>query len=340
MDWRQLLAKPQDWETIKSRADIVRRIRSFFRRRQFLEIQTPLLAPALIPESYLEIFETTVTNESGRQARAYLTPSPELWHKKLLVAGAARIFEITKSFRNTDGGSPRHNFEFTMLEWYRTGVDYCRTMRDCEQLVRALGGKRIDYQGARIRLDQSFERLTVAEAFSRWAKVRPEVLNDRQELVELAKRRGYQAEDADWETVFNLIFVREVEPRLGFGRPTLIYDYPASFAPLARPSARNPLVKERFELYLAGVELADGYSELTDFAVQAAEFEKEQKMRFRQEKISHPADADFLRALEVGLPPCSGVALGLDRLVMVLLDKKSLDEVILFSGREIFPFPE
>lgn len=339
MDWRELKKNPQKWELVRERAAIIARSRSFFSALDFLEVQTPLLVPSLIPESYLEVFTTTVKDGLGGERLAFLTPSPEMWHKKLLAAGAERIFEITKSFRNADGGTPRHNPEFTMLEWYRTRADYRRTMKDCEQLVQLLGGKEIRYQNTVIQLEPPFERLTVTEAFARWAKVDKQTLFDPEGLVRLAVNRGYTvSQKPDWETIFNLIYVKEVEPHLGIGRPTFLYDYPAAFAPLAKTSVVDSKVKERFELYLAGVELADGYSELTDAVKQKEEFASEQAKRHARGLQASLIDEDFLEALKEGLPVCSGVALGIDRLLMILLDKNSIDEVTLFTAREIFNF--
>jgi len=301
-----------DWQIIHQRAEVIDRIRTFFQKENFLEVQTPLLAPALIPESYLEVFETGLKNKTGKSQKAYLTPSPELWHKKLLAAGSGNIFEITKAFRNTDIGGSLHNPEFTILEWYRTKADYTDTMKDCENLIRFLVSpqKTLTYQDKSLELNQPFERLTVAEAFEKYAQATPD--ND-----------------------FEINYVKYVEPKLGQKKPTLIYDYPAQFAPLAKPNA-DGLTKQRFELYLFGIEIADAYTELTDAAEQRQQFEKEQAERRKLGRIAHPQDENFLKALESGLPECSGVALGIDRLVMILANQKNIHDVTLFPGADIF----
>ncbi len=308
MDWRKLKNHPQYWQIFQKRAEIIDKIRQFFKKEGFLEIQTPLLAPALIPESYLEVFETELKDKLGKKKRAYLTPSPELWHKKLLVAGAKKIFEITKSFRNTDLGGSLHVPEFTILEWYRTEADYKKTMDDCQNLIRFLVApkKTLTYQGKTIRVDELFEKITINEAFQKYGKTTP-------------------------EKDFEINYVKYVEPNLGWQRPTIIYDFPAKFAPLAKTSPQNPAIKQRFELYLFGKEIADGYTELTNPTQQAKEFKKEQKKRQELKKINHPTDTDFLSALKTGLPPCSGVALGIDRLVMILTNQTDIKKVILFS---------
>lgn len=339
MDWRRLKANPDHWQIFRLRAEIIGRIRQFFQQEGFLEVQTPILAPALIPESYLEIFETELWDKLGRKYRAFLTPSPELWHKKLLVAGAGRIFEITKSFRNTDLGGHFHNPEFTLLEWYRPGADYQTTMVDCEKLIRFVtqGQPKITYQKKTLDLSQPFERISVIEAFQRYAQIDETVLFDPKKLKKEAKDRDYRISDQDsWEEVFNLIYLQAVEPHLGQDRPTIIYDFPAPFAPLAKTNPCDPRVKERFELYLFGVELADGYSELTDPIEQERQFQKEAGRRKRLGKKHHPIDWDFITALKEGLPACSGVALGVDRLIMILADKTEIKDVILFSGEELF----
>jgi len=342
MDWSRLKSRPDYWQIFHLRAEIINWIRQFFQQEGFLEVQTPVLAPALIPESYLEVFETELWDKLGQKRRAFLTPSPELWHKKLLVAGSGNIFEITKSFRNTDIGGHFHNPEFTLLEWYRVGVDYRATMEDCERLLRFINHNinkesNLSYQGKTLNLAQPFERISVVEAFKKYADIDDQVLFDPDQLRAEAKKRGYRVSDQDdWEMVYDLIYLKEVEPHLGQERPTIIYDFPAQFAPLAKTSSQDPRVKERFELYLFGIELADAYNELTDPVEQEKQFRKEIELRKKLSKKDHPADWDFIEALKEGLPDCSGVALGIDRLVMIFANKTDINEVMFFAGEEIF----
>lgn len=318
MDWRKLKENKGGWQTFWFRAQVIDKIRAFFKKEGFLEVQTPSLSPSLVPESYLEIFETELRDKEGRKRAAFLTPSPELWHKKLLTADSGSIFEITKSFRNTDIGSPLHNPEFTLLEWYRTPADYLDTMADCEKLLRFLAGDKITYQGKDFDLVKPFERITVENAFAKYAPG--------------ADPFSLSSED------FSLIYVDKIEPNLGFPGPTIMYDYPAQFAPLAKTSKKDPRVKERFELYLSGIELADAYNELTDPIEQKEQFKKEAAERKKSGRTNHSVDWDFIEALKAGLSPCSGVALGIDRLLMILADKTDINEVILFGGKDIFPF--
>ena len=333
MDWRKLKSSPENWQIFRLRSELIKRIRAFFEKSGFLEAQTPVLSPALIPESYLEVFQTELKDKLGNSTLAFLTPSPELWHKKLLAAGSGNIFEITKSFRNTDLGGRFHLPEFTLLEWYRVGADYFKTMDDCQALIKsAVDQDKLTYQGETIDLKAPFEKISVIKAFAKCAGIDDKTLFDQRDLVSWALKNGYRVNrEDDWGTVYNLVFLKEVEPKLGFGRPTLIYDFPAEFAPLAKTNSKDSRVKERFELYIAGVELADAYSELIDQVEQKKQFEKEAELRKKMNKLEHPVDWDFIKALESGLPDCSGAALGVDRLMMLLADKTEISEVVLFG---------
>ncbi|MCD6225633.1 EF-P lysine aminoacylase GenX [bacterium] len=339
MNWQQLKENPSLWETFRLRAEIIARIREFFAREGFLEVQTPVLSPRLIPESYLEVFTTQLKDRLGKVSPAFLTPSPEIWHKKLLAAGSGNIFEITKSFRNTDIGGHFHNPEFTLLEWYRVKADYWQTMDDCERLIRFINKNQptLTYQGKTLDISQPFARISVIEAFKKYAGIDSKILFDADLLKKEAQKRGYRIGKKDnWEVIYNLIYLKEVEPHLGQNQPTIIYDFPAQFAPLAKTNPANPRVKQRFELYLFGIELADAYNELTDYQEQKKRFAEEMKRRKEMGKIKVRPDEDFLAALKSGLPPCSGVALGIDRLVMIFANKTDIKEVVLFAGEEIF----
>jgi len=339
MDWMKLKENRSDWQIFKMRADVIDSIRHFFKSEGFLEVQTPVMSPSLIPESYLEVFQTELKDKLGRKTKAFLTPSPEIWHKKLLAAGSGNIFEITKSFRNTDIGGHFHNPEFTLLEWYRTKADYKDTMVDCENLIREinLGKSEINYQGNVIKINGPFEKVSVAEAFERYTGIKVDKLFDREVLKKFVKKKRYRLSgDCSWDDLHNLIFLTEIEPKLGFGKPTILFDFPAQFAPLAKTSSSDPRFKERFELYICGVELADAYNELADPVEQERQLKKEMRLRKKAGMISHPFDNDFIAALRSGLPDCSGVALGVDRLMMIMTDKTDINQVLLFSGEEIF----
>jgi len=338
MNWKKLKENPLYWRVFEQRARLLKSVREFFFQNGFLEIETPNLSPCLIPESYLEVFSTQAKNKLGDSVPAFFTPSPELWHKKLLASGSGNIFEITKSYRNTDMGGSLHNQEFTLLEWYRVNANCQDTMKDCEELIRFLHPlPSLLYQGQSISLVDDFECLSVINAFKKYAQLDEEVLFNEELLKNAAVSKNYSlSSDDNWEDVYNYIYVKEIEPHLGFGRPTFIYDFPSQFAPLAKTSLTDPRIRERFELYIAGVELADAYNELTDPVEQKHRFDLENLARQKFGKTDIVVDYDFISALESGLPDCSGVALGVDRLVMILTNQTNISNVILFSGADIF----
>lgn len=339
--WQDLKSNPHLWEIFKTRSRLISKIRDFFDSQGFLEVQTPLLAPCLIPESYLEVFETELKNKLGKKTKAYLTTSPEMWHKKLLAASSGNIYEITKSFRNTDIEGHFHNPEFTLLEWYRTNSGYKETMEDCQQLIRFLNNNKplLSYQGKQLNISKPFLQISVAEAFEKYAGLKQKDLFSLDKIRSAAKENGLTLKrDDSWEDIYNLLFLQAVEANLGMEQPTIIYDFPRQFAPLAKPNPQNPKFKKRFEVYLFGIELADAYDELTDPKQQEKEFIKEKNLRKKLNKTPYPADKEFLEALKIGLPDCSGVALGIDRLTMIFTDQTDINSVILFAGEEIFNF--
>ncbi len=331
--WQRLKQNPDLWQVVRQRAWLLEQIRQFFRQNGFLEVSTPRLAPSLIPESYLHIFRTQLTDRQGRHWPAFLTPSPELWHKKLLAAGAGNIFEIARSYRNQDLGGHFHNPEFTLLEWYRVQADYQQTMADSQNLFRAIWPETITYQGKTLSL-RRWQKISVVQAFQKYAGIDLDLLFDFPGLQQWAQKRRYPA-TKNWAELYNLIYLQEIEPHLGQKQPTIIYDFPAEFASLAKKNPKDPRFRRRFEIYLFGIELADGYDELINAQEQAQEFQRESQ----QLPQPHPVDNDFLQALKSGLPPCSGVAVGVDRLLMILTNKTDIKDVLLFAAEEIFPHP-
>ena len=288
------------------RAAVLRTLRDFFQEQEFLEVETPLRVPAPIPEAAIE------PQPSGTWV---LLPSPEVCMKPLLAAGFAKIFQICRSFRQGERGH-RHLPEATLLEWYATGWQYTDLMDQCEALFRHLadrligGGRPLVYQGQTVAFHGPWQRLTVADAFARFGSM--DVGN--------ALRSGR----------FDEIMGLEIEPQLGFGRPTFLMDYPIEKASLARPGRDNPRVAERFELYIAGLELCNGFSELTDALEQRQRFEKEQQLRRSAGLPVYPLPERFLAAL-ADMPPAAGNALGVDRLVMLLADAPAIDDVVAYT---------
>lgn len=291
---------------LQLRSRVLQAIRDHFVERGFLEVQTPLLTTEPAPEAHIE----PMAVDGGR----FLVTSPELYMKRMLAAGYRRLFQISPVFRNGERGR-RHLPEFTLLEWYRTGADYRLARKDCEELVknvcRATGRwPGWNYAGKWLQADSAWEDLTVAEAFRRFAGWVPEA-------------------DVDQER-FDRDLVERVEPNLGFPVPCTLSDYPANQAALARLKEGDPSVAERFEVYWAGIELANGFSELTDPREQRSRFQAVMDLRKRAVQKPLPMPEAFLASLD-RLPPCTGVALGVDRLVMLLADATTLDEVVAFA---------
>jgi len=290
---------------LELRARILAELRRFFADRDYLEIETPCLIPAPAPEFHIDTFPC---------AGWFLQPSPELCMKRLLAAGYDRIFQICRCFRQKERGD-RHLPEFTMLEWYRREADYRDLMAECEELLvqvaGALGrGDLVTYQGVRIEIGAPWERITVGEAFDRFAP-----------LPVAAALAG---------DCFEEILAVHVEPRLGRRRPTFLYDYPLPLASLARVKRGDPAVAERFELYIAGMELANAFTELADEGEQRRRFAREEEARRRAGKPPYPVPENFLAALPA-LGTAAGIALGVDRLVMILADAPHIDAVTAFT---------
>lgn len=320
VDWRP----SAPWDNLRRRAALLSRLRRFFDDRGFLEVETPVLSAESVVDRHLDplrvvLFDDPRTPDHG--AERWLQTSPEFAMKRLLAAGATAIYQVARAFRGGERG-PRHNSEFTLVEWYRVGDGYEEGMRLLDELSACLLGR-----GAA-------ERLSYREAFARYAGFDP-FMFDTPRLADLIRTRSpavpdYSEEDRDsW---LNYALAEWVEPRLGCDCPVILYDYPASQAALARVRARDgePAVAERFELYVDGVELANGYHELLDVAAFRARTATNRQARTDDGKPSLPASPRFEAAMEHGLPACAGVALGFDRLVMVGVGARDLSAVLAF----------
>ncbi|MGE0735557.1 MAG: EF-P lysine aminoacylase EpmA [Alphaproteobacteria bacterium] len=320
------------------RAAAARAVRTYFEQQDFVEVETPALQISPGMEPHLQAFATGM-RRPGRPSPdiMYLHSSPEFAMKKLLAAGVPRIFQLARTFRNGER-SPTHHPEFTMLEWYRAGADLDALMTDCEQMLRAAareaGVSNLRWGGANADPEQRFERLSVAAAFARDAGIdilatAPDPAAPSLDLLAAAARPlGIAPRPGDrWEDLFFRVFLEQIEPKLGIGRPTLLYDYPLGMAALARVKAGDPRVAERFELYVCGLELANAFGELTDVAEQRRRFERDQALKQSLYGERYPIDEDFLAALAT-MPPASGIALGFDRLVMLLAGAEHIEDVL------------
>jgi lysyl-tRNA synthetase class 2 len=316
--------------TFRIRSQTVAALRAVLSNDGFIEVETPMMQP--IPGGATA--RPFITHHHALDMTLYLRIAPELYLKRLVVGGFERVFEINRNFRN-EGVSTRHNPEFTMLEWYEAYADYTMAMDRCETLIRAaaqaaLGSTDIHYQGLAIHLGEPFARLGVAEAVRRYhPDLAHKNLRDAGILGDKLRELGHPC-PADWGWGKRLVelFEKTVEPRLE--QPTFITEYPLEVSPLARRCSADPELTDRFELFIAGRELANGFSELNDPDDQAARFRAQVAAKEAGDEEAMFFDADYIRALEYGMPPTAGVGLGVDRLVMLLADQPSIREVILF----------
>lgn len=317
-------------------------IEEFLHKKGYQKIDLPVLSPILIPESYLEVFETEF-RYFDKKEKLYLTPSPELFLKRLLAYGVKDCYYLGKSFRNSDPPSSLHSFEFMMLEFYKANACYMDIADELLEMLRFINEKvksqklkvRSESQESKVKTKakdlkinfDKWEKITVAQAFEKYAGISSNELSDHRLFLKKAKKKGYQVEKFSYEEVWSQIYAQEVETHLGKnGFPTLIYDYPKEFAALAK---LNPDGKtaQRFEFYINGVELGDCYTELTDWKEQEDRFKKEYLERKKHKKINHPIDKGFIEALKYGLPNCAGIAIGVERLAMVFLNLDSIDQL-------------
>ncbi|MBK1662287.1 EF-P lysine aminoacylase EpmA [Paracraurococcus ruber] len=323
---------------LERRAALTAATRAFFAARGYREVETPCLVPVPGMEVHLHAFRSEYVPHLGAGTRRalWLRTSPELALKRLLVAGAGPVFELARVWRNGEAG-PRHAPEFTMLEWYRPGLSLDGLMDEAEEFVRAACPPRVAHAGVATDLTLPFERLTMAEAFSRWcngmdllATVTPEGQGDAAALRAAAAAIGLPARpDEGWEDLFFRLLLDRVEPRLGRDRATFLTHWPAPQAALARRDPADPRAALRFELFAAGLELANAFDELTDPAEQRARFKADvAERRARYGAEGWDVDEDFLAALGHGMPAGSGIALGFDRLAMLAAGARRIDDVL------------
>jgi elongation factor P--(R)-beta-lysine ligase len=310
-------------------------LRAWFAGREFVEVDTASLRISPGNETHLHAFATTLASPDGGSSPLYLRTSPEFACKKLLAAGERRIVEFAKSFRNRERGALHHP-EFTLIEWYRTREPYDTLMEDCMAMLceaaRVAETRQFSFRGRAADPFAAPERLTVAQAFARFGKI--DILatldggaTDRDRLAHAAADAGIRiAANDSWADIFSRILVERIEPNLGVGRATILDEYPAVLSALAKRT-HDPRVAERFELYVCGVEIANGFGELTDPAEQRRRLEEEMAEKERRYGERYPIDEDFLAAL-AHMPQACGVALGLDRLVMLATGASRIDQVL------------
>jgi len=313
-DWRPTASL----EMLRLRAEVLAAIRAFFADRGVLEVETPLLASAPVTDLHLQALSCRYRGPGADQGRKlYLQTSPEFAMKRLLAAGTGAVYQICKAVRDGEAGG-MHNPEFTILEWYRPGWNHHRLMDEVDELLQLVLGTRPG------------DRLTYATIFERHASVDVFSAND-EELVSRAETLGVTQPNAlGRDDLLNLLLTHVVEPQLGRSRPTFVHDYPASQASLSRIRPGDPPVAERFEVFSEGIELANGYHELTDPVEQRQRFEADIAARRAAGLPEVPIDERLLSAIEHGLPDCAGVALGVDRLLMVVARTREISDVLAF----------
>ncbi len=339
-------------EIFKKRSKLSASIRSYFLKKGYLEVDTPLLSPFLIPEANIEIFTSQYIQPDGETRELYLIPSPELWMKRLLALGTGSIFQISHCFRNFESLGAHHNPEFTMLEYYSIDADYRKSMEITEELFLHLLDELslaplLTYQNQAIDLKPPFLRLSISEAFKRYAAVDlTECLAARNSagtepcssqsahlqlkmIAAAAKAKGIAVSSGDtWEHIFNKIFLTLVEPSLPPHKPLFLFDYPQLLSTLAKQNGTEPYA-QRWELYIAGLELANCYTEETDGSLIDSFIEKEHREKVSA-RIPHRPDRALSSFFKAEYPECSGVALGIDRLLMLFLDQRNISGVIFF----------
>ena len=331
-----LIVTEETRQTFVKRARAIDSIRGFMTGNGFLEVETPMLHP--IPGGAAA--KPFITHHNALDQQMYLRIAPELYLKRLIVGGFERVFEINRNFRN-EGISPRHNPEFTMMEFYAAYTDYRWLMDFTEQVIRhaaiaATGTSALSYQGRTLDLGARFDRLTIVQAILKYAEGYDEArLTDAAFLRGELKRLGIDVDDVRHRNAgvgaLQLALFEEVaESKLW--NPTFIIDYPVEVSPLARASDLNPEITERFELFITGREIANGFSELNDAEDQAARFRRQVEAKDAGDEEAMFYDADFIRALEYGMPPTGGCGIGIDRLAMLITDSPSIRDVILFPA--------
>ena len=291
-------------ENLKCRADIISAVRSFFKSENFLEVETPLLVDAPLPERFID---------AVKSENQYLVTSPEVYMKRIISKECPKIFQISKCFRAGENGK-LHSTEFSMLEWYRTDADYFDLIDDVQNLFKFVAEK-IGFKDSFIYKDEKidfdlFEKISVDEAFLKFAVKKLEVEPD------------------DFE--FDSLLVEKIEPKLGRGKPTVLYDYPSVFCPMSKPKKDNPDRAERLEIYVAGIELANGCTERTNYESQIKSLREEREARKKMGKEAYPWPVDFLESFKK-MPECAGMALGIDRLVMLFTNATDIKDVIAFQ---------
>jgi elongation factor P--(R)-beta-lysine ligase len=339
-NWQKIRSDKELKQRLISCGQITDLVRAFFKEQGFFEAQTPALVASAGQEPYLSPFKINFLDERNKKYQGFLITSPEYSLKKLLAGGFDKVFELARVFRQNESFGGTHNPEFTMLEWYRQNSDYTQIMKDTENLVCFLAKKIksseiISYQGQKINLTPPWPRLTVKELFLKYAGIDLDKAKTLADFKKQVKNKSYSKFN-DWNDIFYLVFLNEIEPNLPKDKPVFVCDYPLPQASLSKRKEKNSFYAERFEVFVAGMELGNAFSELVDIKEQAERFKEEHALRKKLGKDNIPIDKDLLFALELGILPSGGIAVGLERLQMLLLDVKNINDILAFPASQLF----
>ncbi|MDO8626098.1 MAG: EF-P lysine aminoacylase EpmA [Candidatus Magasanikbacteria bacterium] len=338
--WLELKNNPRLKKIYETRLLITRLTREFFWSLGFSEAETPLAVGYPGQEPYLNPVPVVFEEPNKTKHNFYLHTSPEFSLKKLLAAGFSKVFEITKTFRNNEDLRGLHSPEFTMIEWYRAPGSLEGIMSDAENLFKSIARKLnqnfVEYNNKKISISREWEKKTMREIWQEYLQVNLDDYLEVEPLQELAVKLGLalggeQKNKAKYEDLFFKIFLNKIEPHLGLEQPIFIYDYPSRFCSLSRLSRPDSRYAERFELYIGGLEIANAFGELTAADEQNRRLEKDKALRASLGKPTWPVDPDFIAALKSGIPEAGGIALGVDRMVLLFTGAKDINEVIFNS---------
>ncbi len=358
--WQQLKENPLLFQRYFIKEYLIKACRKFFEERNYHELESPILTSALPQERYLDVLDTQITLKGGKTQTAYLIPTTETFNKKVLAAGLGEHFVITRVMRGTEEIDVNHAPEFTMLEWYHLNATYNDLMKDCEELflfalkyIKAALDKEdkldrfpiqpwnndsdtsINYLGLKINLEAPWHRISIPEALEKYASLKLAEIQDENVFRNSMVKKGYKvSEGDDWQIMYEWLFANEIEPNLPQDKPVFVFDYPKQICVLTKVSETNPLVCERVEIYFAGKEVGNGYTELIDWKYQEAKFMEENAARKKLGMKDVKIDYDLIEALKSGLPNVAGIGIGLDRIAMILANTKNISDVNYFPATE------
>jgi lysyl-tRNA synthetase class 2 len=341
-NWQKYKINPGLKIIQEKRAEIKDLIREFFKKEGFLEVETPILVRYADLDPYISPIKVSFRDEKNNLYQGYLITSPEFSLKKMLAAGFEKIFQMTKVFRQEESFGPWHNPEFTILEWYRQNGDYRDIMKDTENLIYFLVKKLFKrdyfiYQGNKINVSLPWQKMTLKEAFKIYANIDLDKTKNISYFKNIILKKGYQLSgDENQNDLFSLIFLNEIEPKLEKNKPIILYDYPIYQKSLAKRKSKNSFYVERFEVFIGGLEIANSFSELLDWQEQLKRFKENQRIRRKLKKENIPIDNELIDALKCKIKKTGGIALGVDRLEMLLLNIGDINNLLMFPAKDLF----